>query len=253
MKKCLANPYEEGFIMLRRNLLSQPEIMNLINEEGWAGVGIYVAVNLYLSHCEGGWGAYTGRQLSAIAVNGKKHRGDVTRVIENYGLFVIEGSRFTSHWMLCQHGVDDEKLRHTRASKTRAGEIEQDIEKENKEKGSACVCHKDTQPESVIRPPLAPPTQEGNIGPSAYESVDRDGLRHAKGGELVPWWAPPQTDVYARWSMLKQRWIPLGDYDAKAEQERRNDMTPEDFMMKTAWEKLDETEHNRILDDARRQ
>ena len=46
MKKCLANPYEEGFIMLRRNLLSQPEIMNLINEEGWAGVGIYVAVNL---------------------------------------------------------------------------------------------------------------------------------------------------------------------------------------------------------------
>ena len=114
----------------------------------------------------------------------------------------------------------------------------------------------------LIRPPLAPParlcrlarprTQEGNIGPSAYESVDRDGLRHAKGGELVPWWAPPQTDVYARWSMLKQRWIPLGDYDAKAEQEQRNDMPPEDFMMKTAWEKLDETEHNRIQDDARR-
>ena len=148
--------------MLRRNLLSQPEMINLISEEGWAGVGIYVAINLYLSHCEGGWGAYTGRQLSAIAVNGKKHRGDVTRVIENYGLFVIEGSRFTSHWMLCQHGVDEEKFRHTRAHKTRAGEIEKDIEKENKEKGSACVCHKDTQPESVIRPPLAPPTHEGN-------------------------------------------------------------------------------------------
>ena len=244
MKKCLANPYEEGFIMLRRNLLSQPEIMNLINEEGWAGVGIYVAVNLYLSHCEGGWGAYTGRQLSAIAVNGKKHRGDVTRVIENYGLFVIEGSRFTSHWMLCQHGVDEEKLRHTRAYKTRAGEIEKDIEKENKEKADVRVSA-DTH--------SAEEKQTTPVGPSAYESVDRDGLRHAKGGELVPWWAPPQTDVYARWSMLKQRWIPLGDYDAKAEQERRNDMTPEDFMMKTAWEKLDETEHNRILDDARRQ
>ena len=121
MAKVLRNPYDEGFIMLRRNLLSQPEMVNLINEEGWAGVGIYVAINLYLSHCEGGWGAYTGRQLSAIAVNGKKHRGDVTRVIEKYGLFVIEGSRFTSHWMLCQHGVDDEKLRHTRAHKTRAG------------------------------------------------------------------------------------------------------------------------------------
>ena len=248
--------------MLRRNLLSQPEIMNLINEEGWAGVGIYVGVNLYLSHCEGGWGAYTSRQLSAIAVNGKKHRGDVTRVIENYGLFVIEGSRFTSHWMLCQHGVDEEKLRHTRAHKTRAGEIEKDIEKDNKEKGSACVCHKDTQPESVIRPPLAPParlcrlasprTQEGKIGPSAYESVDLDGMRHGGHGELVPWWAPPQTDVYAVWSMLEERWVPLGEYDTKAELKRRNEMTPEDFMMKTAWEKLDETEHNRIQDYAKR-
>ena len=145
MAKVLRNPYDEGFIMLRRNLLSQPEMVNLINEEGWAGVGIYVAINLYLSHCEGGWGAYTGRQLSAIAVNGKKHRGDVTRVIEKYGLFVIEGSRFTSHWMLCQHGVDDEKLRHTRAHKTRAGEIEIDKEKENKEKASASVCLDDTQ------------------------------------------------------------------------------------------------------------
>ena len=237
MKMSFRNPYEEGFIMLRRNLLSQPEMVNLIAEEGWAGVGIYVAVNLYLSHCEGGWGAYTGRQLSAIAVNGKKHRGDVTRVIENYGLFVIEGSRFTSHWMLRQHGVDDEKLRHTRAYKTRAGEIDIDKEKENKEKSSACVCLNDTQPQ---------------VGPSAYESVDRDGMRHGGHSELVPWWAPPQTDVYAVWSMLEEQWVPLSRYDAKAERQRRNEMRPDDFMMKTAWEKLDETEHKRIQDYARR-
>jgi hypothetical protein len=41
--------------------------------------------------------------------------------------------------MLCQHGVDDEKLRHTRAHKTRAGEIEIDKEKENKEKADVRV------------------------------------------------------------------------------------------------------------------
>ena len=242
MAKVLRNPYDEGFIMLRRNLLSQPEMVNLINEEGWAGVGIYVAINLYLSHCEGGWGAYTGRQLSAIAVNGKKHRGDVTRVIEKYGLFVIEGSRFTSHWMLCQHGVDDEKLRHTRAHKTRAGEIEIDKEKENKEKSQACVCLNDTQPEVNNSP----------IGPSAYESVDSDGKRHGSHGELVPWWAPPQTDVYRAWSILREGWVPLSKYDTQAETDGRNDMQPEDFMMKTAWENLDESEQYRIQDYAKR-
>ena len=243
MKMSLRNPYEEGFIMLRRNLLSQPEMVNLIAEEGWAGVGIYVAINLYLSHCEGGWGAYTGRQLSAIAVNGKKHRGDVTRVIEKYGLFVIEGSRFTSHWMLCQHGVDKEKLRHTRARNIRAGDIDKDKEKENKEKADVRVS---------VDTHTAEEEETTPIGPSAYETVDRDGMRHGGHGELVPWWAPPQTDVYAVWSMLEERWVALSHYDARAERQRRNEMQPEDFMMKTAWEKLDETEHNRIQDYAKR-
>lgn len=231
MAKVLRNPYDEGFIMLRRNLLSQPEMVNLINEEGWAGVGIYVAINLYLSHCEGGWGAYTGRQLSAIAVNGKKHRGDVTRVIEKYGLFVIEGSRFTSHWMLCQHGVDDEKLRHTRAHKTRAGEIEIDKEKENKEKGAKV-------------PDM--------IGPSAYERVTRAGLRQGGHGEPVPWWAPPQHDVYTVWSLVADAWLAPSLIDAKAEKQRHNEMKPQDFMMKTAWEVLPEDEQNRIQDYAKR-
>ena len=77
-------------------------------------------------------------------------------------------------------------------------------------------------------------------------------VQHGGHDELVPWWAPPQTDVYAVWSMLEERWVALSHYDAKAERQRRNEMQPEDFMMKTAWEKLDETEHNRIQDYAKR-
>ena len=53
MKK---NLYKEGYLQLRRNLLSQPEIVILLAEEGWSGVGLYVGINLYLSHCEAGWG-----------------------------------------------------------------------------------------------------------------------------------------------------------------------------------------------------
>ena len=143
MKK---NLYEEGYLQLRRNLLSQPEMVILIAEEGWSGFGLYVGINLYLSHCEAGWGAYTGRQLSALAIQGKKHRSDVSRIITNYGLFKIDGSRFTSHWIQRQRSVDADKMRYSRAnSKTRAEEIDIDKEKENKEKPSACVCLDDTQ------------------------------------------------------------------------------------------------------------
>ena len=147
MKK---NLYEEGYLQLRRNLLSQPEIVILLAEEGWSGVGLYVGINLYLSHCEAGWGAYTGRQLSALAIQGKKHRSDVSRIITNYGLFKIDGSRFTSHWIQRQCSVDADKMRRScatpaRTSYTRAEEIDIEIGKENKEKPSACVCLDDTQ------------------------------------------------------------------------------------------------------------
>ena len=100
----------------------------------------------------------------------------------------------------------------------------------------------DTQPEANNSP----------IGPSAYESVDGDGKRHGSHGELVPWWAPPQTDVYRAWSILREGWVPLSKYDTQAETDGRNDMQPEDFMMKTAWEKLDESEQYRIQDYAKR-
>ena len=104
----------KAFIKLQRELLSQPQVVDLLAEEGAAGLGIYVTLNLYLAHCEGGWGIYTGRQLSSLAIQLKKHRSDVNRVICNYGLFVIEGSRFTSLWMQQQFPKDSAKMLHSR-------------------------------------------------------------------------------------------------------------------------------------------
>ena len=72
-----------AFIKLNRELLSQPEVDDLLAEEGAAGLGIYVAVNLYLAHCEGGCGVYSSRQLSSLAVQLKKHRSDVDRIHES--------------------------------------------------------------------------------------------------------------------------------------------------------------------------
>ena len=35
---------------MQRELLTQPEVADLLAEEGAAGLGIFVAVNLYLAH-----------------------------------------------------------------------------------------------------------------------------------------------------------------------------------------------------------
>ena len=224
-----------------RSMLSKPNVTDLVAEQGAAGFGVYMMVLLYLAQCDDFEGAFTNGQLSMFAVQAHKSRKYVRHIICDFGLFEIEGNRFRNASEMNQDCVRNEsKTQYSRARKDMyAGEdIEIDKEKENKEKVSACVCLNDTQP---------------HIGPSAYESVDREGRRHGGHGELVPWWAPPQTDVYRVWSVTAERGVPLGEYDAKAERQRRSQMQPEDFMMKTAWEKLDETEHNRIQDHARRQ
>lgn len=125
-----------GFIKLPRHLESQPEIARLMNEKGAAGIGLYISVNLYLANCEGGWGSYTGRQLSSIATSCKKHRSDVKSVIDDYGLFVVEGDRFTSLWMQKQFANAASKIAHSRANiYIRTEEIDEEVEKNNKEKG----------------------------------------------------------------------------------------------------------------------
>ena len=43
------------------------DISDMYSEEGATGLGLYVALNLYLSHCEGGRGIYISKKLTAIA------------------------------------------------------------------------------------------------------------------------------------------------------------------------------------------
>ena len=227
-----------GFLKLQRNLLSMPGIADMYSVEGATGLGLYVSINLYLSHCEGGWGVYTGTQMTVLAVEGHRRRTEVKRVINDYGLFVVDDKekRFTSHWMQQQFNKGARKLRQScgtpaRTYNPRAEEIELEIEKENKEKGGKV-------------PDV--------IGPSAYELIDRAGLRHGHRGETVPWWAPPQTDIRSVWSIVGNCWMPINDIDVKAEQQQRKQMANEDFMMKTAWETLSEDEQQRIQDYGKR-
>ena len=217
------------------NILTKPGITDLVNEEGAVGFGVYIMVVLYLAQCDDSEGMYTNGQMSALSHMTKKSRAYVKHIICDYGLFEIEGRRF--------HELIMTQYSHARKDRNAGEDVDVDKEKENKEKADVRVSADTHTAEEEEATP---------IGPSAYESVDRDGMRHGGHDELVPWWAPPQTDVYAVWSMLEDRWVALSRYDAKAERQRRNEMQPEDFMMKTAWEKLDETEHNRIQDYAKR-
>ena len=226
-----------GFLRLQRNLLSQPDVANMYAEEGATGLGLYIAINFYLSYCEGGWGSYTSGQLTSLAVAGRRHRGDVKRIVEDYDLFIIDGTRFTSHWMQRQFGKAGKKLPHScvtpaHTSSMRAEDIEVEIEKEIKEKGRKV---------------------SDVIGPSAYEKICRAGLRHGSHGEPVPWWAPPQTDIRCCWSLCADCWLPPEGIDPKAERLRRKEMSDGDFMMKTAYETLTEQEHQRIQDHANRE
>lgn len=152
-----------GFIKLDRNLMSQPEIAKLIDGEGPSGLALYISINLYLAHCEGGWGAYTSRQFSALAVELKKNRSDVRHVIDNYGLFVIDGDRFTSLWMQQQFAQAGQKSRSSRPYLyMRAEEIEKDKEKKNQEKAIVRVSDDTHMASSEEGHPLAPSTEVEN-------------------------------------------------------------------------------------------
>lgn len=130
----------DGFIKLARKLMSQPEISQLIDKEKGLGLGLYFSINLYLANSKGGWGLYTGRQLRALAAEMKTSWKVVKRVIDDYGLFIVEGDRFTSLWMQDQFAHAGKKKGSSRTNiYMRAEEIEKDIEKKNKEKATVRV------------------------------------------------------------------------------------------------------------------
>lgn len=205
-------------------MLSKPEMTDLVNEQGAVGFGVYMMIVLYLSQCDDFEGAYTNGQLQSLADQARKSRAYIRHIIEDYGLFKIEGKRFHESFM--------NQYSHARNNRCAGEDVEIDIEKEKKEKGTKV-------------PDM--------IGPSAYEVMTREGLRQGGHGEPVPWWAPPQRDVYMVWSLVADRWVPPAQIDAEAERQRHKEMKPADFMMKTAWEVLTEDEQTRIQDNAKRQ
>ena len=224
----------KGFVKLYRSMLSKPEMTDLVNEQGAVGFGVYMMIVLYLAQCDDYEGMFTNGQLSAFAAQAKTTRKNVRHIIEDFGLFEICGNRFKTATKSEESlNKTETQSPHSRARKDMyAGEdIEIDKEKENKEKGAKV-------------PDM--------IGPSAYERVTRAGLRQGGHGEPVPWWAPPQHDVYMVWSLVADAWVAPSQIDAKAERDKHQAMKPQDFMMKTAWEVLPEDEQNRIQDYAKR-
>ena len=225
----------KGFIKLYRSMLSKPEMTDLVNEQGAVGFGVYMMIVLYLAQCDDYEGMFTNGQLSAFAAQAKTTRKNVRHIIEDFGLFEIRGNRFKTVTKSEESlSKTETKSPHSHARKDMYAreDVEIDIEKENKEKGTKV-------------PDM--------IGPSAYETVSRAGLRCGKHGEPVPWWAPPQQDVYSVWSLVADAWVAPSQIDTRAERDKHQTMKPQDFMMKTAWELLPEDEHNRIQDYAKRQ
>ena len=224
----------KGFVKLYRSMLSKPEMTDLVNEQGAVGFGVYMMIVLYLAQCDDYEGMFTNGQLSAFAAQAKTTRKKVRHIIEDFGLFEICGNRFKTATKSEESlNKTETKSPHSRARKDMYAreDIEIDKEKENKEKGAKV-------------PDI--------IGPSAYERVTRAGLRQGGHGEPVPWWAPPQHDVYTVWSLVADAWLAPSLIDSQAERDKHQTMKPQDFMMKTAWEVLPEDEQNRIQDYAKR-
>ncbi len=224
----------KGFVKLYRSMLSKPEMTDLVNEQGAVGFGVYMMIVLYLAQCDDYEGMFTNGQLSAFAAQAKTTRKKVRHIIEDFGLFEICGNRFKTATKSEESlNKTETKSPHSRARKDMCAreDIEIDKEKENKEKGAKV-------------PDI--------IGPSAYERVTRAGLRQGGHGEPVPWWAPPQHDVYTVWSLVADAWLAPSLIDSQAERDKHQTMKPQDFMMKTAWEVLPEDEQNRIQDYAKR-
>ena len=224
----------KGFIKLYRNVLSKPEMTDLVAKHGAEGFGVYIMLMIYLSQCDDYEGPFTNGLLSSIAVQAHKSRKYVRHIACDFQLFEINGKRFRAASGFGQDSIRNESKTQNSPARTNryAGEdIEIDIEKENKEKGGKV---------------------SDMIGPSAYEMVDRAGLRHGHRGELVPWWASPQTDIRCVWSLCGNCWTTPDSIDPKAERQQRQQMTDQDFMMKTAWEILGEDEQCSIQDHGRR-
>ena len=186
----------KGFIKLYRSMLSKPEMTDLVNEQGAVGFGVYMMIVLHLSQCDDYEGMFTNGQLSAFAAQAKTTRKNVRHIIEDFGLFEINGNRFKTATKSEESSNKTEtKSPHSHARNNRyAGEdVEIDIEKEKKEK---CVRRKGTH--------------------SEFETL-RAGRRYASHGQPLPADAPPQRRRNDMYSYIRHDWVPAEEFEKSAE------------------------------------
>lgn len=186
----------KGFIKLYRSMLSKPEMTDLVNEQGAVGFGVYLMIVLHLSQCDDYEGMFTNGQLSAFAAQAKTTRKNVRHIIEDFGLFEINGNRFKTATKSEESSNKTEtKSPHSHARTNRyAGEdVEIDIEKEKKEK---CVRRKGTH--------------------SEFETL-RAGRRYASHGQPLPADAPPQRRRNDMYSYIRHDWVPAEEFEKSAE------------------------------------
>lgn len=163
------NFFEGGFIKLPRHLLTMPSVAEMYEKEGSIGGWLYIVINLVLSNTATHWGILSGRQLDAFAREVHKSRSYVKHIIlDNKDLFVIDGDKFTSYWMVEQykmelHGSLQKADSPARTLYMHAEDIEIEQEKENKEKGTVRVSDDThmTQGEDTSCP-LAPSQEEND-------------------------------------------------------------------------------------------
>ena len=186
----------KGFIKLYRSMLSKPEMTDLVNEQGAVGFGVYMMIVLYLAQCDDYEGMFTNGQLRAFAAQAKTTRRNVRHIIEDFGLFEINGNRFKTATKSEESSNKTEtKSPHSHARNNRYAreDIEIEIEKEKKEK---CVRRKGTH--------------------SEFETL-RAGRRYASHGQPLPADAPPQRRRNDMYSYIRHDWVPAEEFEKSAE------------------------------------
>ena len=84
----------KAFIKLYRNVLTKPEMTDLVAQHGAEGFGVYVMLMVYLAQCDDFEGAFTNGLLTQIAVQAHKSRKFVRHIACDFHLFEITGNRF---------------------------------------------------------------------------------------------------------------------------------------------------------------
>ena len=90
-----------SFIKVRRNITRLPETADLLAEEGSTGFGTYIMILLYLTECPDCVGCYSKDKLRVLSAQAHKSSSYISKIINDYGLFVVEGNRFFST-QLCE-------------------------------------------------------------------------------------------------------------------------------------------------------